>query len=130
MSDLPSSGCLHESERREEKRDDEHSLTLVTYTCKDCGNRRLTIEDDEPPRFDTVIGAVKPTQPYVNCVHSYFGEYDLVLHTNSGEVVRVEDQAAPGLYRITRGIGSEPTAWKDGDEVLKIGNSKPENPTT
>lgn len=102
-------------------------IQVSEYSCARCFARHRSFEDVSLPRFDVVVGAVDPTQRHLKCAHDYFGQYDLVLNTRWGETVRIDQVQGTGLYGVTRGVGSEPCAWADGDEVLKIGSCKPEN---
>lgn len=54
--------------------------------------------------------------------------YDLLMHSASGEVVRLDSPGnGDGWWNVTRGIGSRPATMLDGDEILRVGNCRPEN---
>lgn len=88
------------------------------------------IEDEAKPRFDTTSEAVaSTTATEVPVAHgTYFQQWDLVLNTRTGEMVRV-DGVTGNTLTVARGIGST-AANMNEDELMIVGTAQPEGATS
>lgn len=88
-------------------------------------------EDERKSRFDTVNGAVASTttQEIAVAHGTYFQQWDLVLNSRTGEVLRVDSVTGNTLV-TTRGIGSTAANLNDADELIIVGQAQPENDTS
>lgn len=88
-------------------------------------------EDEAKPRFDALSAAVaSTTEQAIPVVHGvYFQQWDLVLVTRTGEVIRV-DSVVGNTLNVTRGIGSTAANMLENDELYLIGSAQPENDTS
>jgi Family of unknown function (DUF5309) len=110
------------------------ALTIFTREARSTPTRATKfkwMEDEAKPRFDTTSGAVaSTTSQEIPVTHgAYWQQWDLVLNTRTGEVMRVDSVAANTLS-VTRGIGTTAANLNSGDELMLVGTAQPEGDTS
>jgi len=89
------------------------------------------LEDEAKPRFDTTTAAVASTTTQeIPVAHgTYFQQWDLVLNTRTGELLRV-DSVVGNTLNVTRAIGSTAANLNENDELMLISTAQPEGDTS
>jgi hypothetical protein len=90
------------------------------------------IEDQSKPRYDAInngAGYASGATSIVVDNGPYFAQWDHVLVTRTGELIRVT-AVSTNTLTVVRGIGSTAAAIVDNDELLIVGSAQPENDTS
>jgi hypothetical protein len=90
------------------------------------------LEEESKPRFLAIEGAQTAGDGTIEVEAgqgAYVQQWDLLLNTRTGEVVRVNSVATDALG-VTRAVGSTAAAMNDADELMLIGSAQPENDTS
>jgi hypothetical protein len=90
------------------------------------------LEEESKPRFLATEGTALVGATTINVEAgqgAYVQQWDLLLNTRTGEVIRVNSVATDALG-VTRGVGSTAAAINDADELMLIGSAQPENDTS
>lgn len=110
------------------------ALTVFTReaSSKEVGVPKFKwLEDEAKPRFDTTTAAVASTTTQeIPVAHgTYFQQWDLILDTRTGELMRV-DSVTGNTLNVTRGIGSTAANLNENDEIMLISTAQPEGDTS
>lgn len=110
------------------------ALTVFTReaSSKEVGVPKFKwLEDEAKPRFDTTTAAVASTTTQeIPVAHgTYFQQWDLILDTRTGELMRV-DNVTGNTLNVTRAIGSTAANLNENDEIMLISTAQPEGDTS
>jgi hypothetical protein len=90
------------------------------------------LEESSKARFDAINNGAGYASGITEVVvdnGAYFAQWDTVLISRTGEMVRV-DGVAGNTLTVTRGVGSTAAAINDNDELIILGSAQPENDTS